>query len=178
MKNLQGEYIRSDTMFPKYYQFPTFLIRLTVSQTAKLIYMVLYDRARLSQKNDWIDEEGYVYTVYPIADLARTLERSQSTIKSALNELDEAGLLIRKSGGFSKANILYVLIPIEGQFSEQMEKLTAEGRENATHEGQKIGLSEGRKLATNKVIDTSNKNHKKRVKLGFKDYSFEEGESF
>ena len=52
-------------MFPKYYQFPTFLIQLTISQTAKLIYMVLYDRARLSQKNDWIDEEGYVYTVYP-----------------------------------------------------------------------------------------------------------------
>ena len=95
-----------------------------------------------------------------------------------MNELDEAGLLIRKSGGFSKANILYVLIPIDGQISEQMEKLTVEGRKNATHEGQKIGLSEGRKLATNKVIDTNNKNHKKRVKPEFKDYSFEEGESF
>ena len=95
-----------------------------------------------------------------------------------MNELDEAGLLIRKSGGFSKANILYVLIPVESQISEQIEKLTAEGREYATHEGQKIEPSEGRKLATNKVIDTNNKNHKKRVKPEFKDYSFEEGESF
>ncbi len=178
MKKLQGKYIRPDTTFPNYYQFPNFLIRLPVSQTAKLTYMVLYDRARLSQKNDWIDEEGCVYTVYPIADLARVLERSQSTIKSALKELDEAGLLIRKSGGFSKANILYVLIPEKGQISEQMEKRTAIGRENATYEGRKTEPLRGRKLATNKVIDTNNKNHKKGVRPGFKDYSFEEGESF
>ena len=178
MKKSQGKYIRPDTAFPSYYQFPNFLIRLPVSQTAKLTYMVLYDRARLSQKNEWIDEDGRVYTVYPIADLARVLERSQSTIKSALNELDGAGLLIRKSGGFSKANILYVLIPMEGQISEQMKKHPSVGRENSTYEGQKTEPSKGRKLATNKVIDTNNKNHKKGVRLGFKDYSFEEGESF
>ena len=178
MKKLRGKYIRPDTAFPSYYQFPNFLIRLSVSQTAKLTYMVLYDRARLSQKNEWIDEDGRVYTVYPIADLARVLERSQSTIKSALNELDGAGLLIRKSGGFSKANILYVLIPMEGQISEQMKKHPSVGRGNSTYEGQKTEPSRGRKLTTNKVKDTNNKNHKKGVRLGFKDYSFEEGESF
>lgn len=51
---LMSDYIRPGTQFPKYYQFPEFLIRAPISQAAKLAYMVLYDRARLSLKNDWM----------------------------------------------------------------------------------------------------------------------------
>lgn len=88
-----SDYIRLGTQFPKYYQFPEFLLRAPISQTAKLAYMVLYDRARLSLKNEWV-ADGKIYTVFPIAELAETLGKSQSTVKSVLNELDEAGLLI------------------------------------------------------------------------------------
>lgn len=70
-----NDYIRPGTQFPKYFQFPEFLLRAPISQTAKLAYMVLYDRARLSMKNDWV-ADGKIYTVYPIADLAETLGKS------------------------------------------------------------------------------------------------------
>ena len=152
-----SDYIRPGTQFPSYFQFPAFLLRAPISQTAKLAYMVLYDRARLSLKNDWV-ADGKIYTVYPIADLAETLGKSESTIKSVLNELDNIGLLIRKSGGFSKANIRYVLVPSVGQFSDEMEILHSIGRKKKTCKGEVSEPTETGFPATNKVIETSNKN--------------------
>lgn len=148
-------YIRPGTKFPKYYQFPEFLLRAPISQTAKLAYMVLYDRARRSLKNDWI-ADGKIYTVFPIAELAETLGKSQSTVKSVLNELDEAGLLIRKSEGFSKANILYVLIPSIGQFPDKVSLLHSRGRKKSPHEDDVSELTRDRISAPNKVIETNN----------------------
>ena len=150
-----SDYIKPGTQFPKYYQFPEFLLRAPISQTAKLAYMVLYDRARLSLKNDWI-ADGKIYTVYPIAELAETLGKSQSTVKSVLNELDEAGLLIRKFGGFSKANILYVLVPSIGQFSDEVPLLHSRGRKMSPHEGGVSELTGDGNSASNKVIETNN----------------------
>ena len=67
-----SDYIKPGTQFPKYYQFPEFLLRAPISQTAKLAYMVLYERARLSLKNDWV-ADGKIYTVFPIAELRKHL---------------------------------------------------------------------------------------------------------
>lgn len=117
--------------------------------------MVLYDRARLSLKNDWI-AYGNIYTVFPIAELAKTLGKSQSTVKSVLNELDEAGLLIRKSRGFSKANILYVLIHSIGQFPDEVQLLHSRGRKKSPHEDDVSELTRDRISAPNKVIETNN----------------------
>ncbi len=44
----------------QYFQFPKFLLKLRISQTAKFLYMILYDRARISRKNSWIDKYGNV----------------------------------------------------------------------------------------------------------------------
>ena len=37
--------------------------------------------------------------------------KCKSSVKTALKELDDVGLLVRRSGGFSKPNHLYVKIP-------------------------------------------------------------------
>ena len=46
-----------------YLVFPKFLLEIDdLNETAKILYMILLDRARLSQKNDrWTDENGHVY---------------------------------------------------------------------------------------------------------------------
>ena len=106
-------------------------------------------------KNDWI-AYGKIYTVFPIAELAKTLGKSQSTVKSVLNELDEAGLLIRKSRGFSKANILYVLIHSIGQFPDEVQLLHSRGRKKSPHEDDVSELTRDRISAPNKVIETNN----------------------
>lgn len=41
-----------------YYQFPKFLLEIPLSQNARIVYCLLYDRARISRKNQWMDEQG------------------------------------------------------------------------------------------------------------------------
>ena len=73
--------------------------------------MILYDRARISRKNSWIDKYGNVYLIFPIEELSVQIDKCKSSVKTALKELDDVGLLVRRSGGFSKPNHLYVKIP-------------------------------------------------------------------
>ena len=82
----------------------------------------LLDRSTLSQKNKWQDDEGRIYIIYPIAEIAEILDKGSTTIKGALNELDMAGLLERERGGFSAPNRLYVKVPRvpQVQFSDQL----------------------------------------------------------
>ena len=106
-----ADYIRADTRLPAYLPYPRFLLKMEISQTAKLLYSLLLDRSTLSQKNKWLDDEGRIYIIYPIAEIAEILDKGSTTIKGALNELDTAGLLERERGGFSAPNRLYVKVP-------------------------------------------------------------------
>ena len=87
-----ADYIRADTRLPAYLPYPRFLLKMEISQTAKLLYSLLLDRSTLSQKNKWLDDEGRIYIIYPIAEIAEILDKGSTTIKGALNELDTAGL--------------------------------------------------------------------------------------
>ena len=117
-----ADYIRADTTLPAYLPYPRFLLKMEISQTAKLLYSLLLDRSTLSQKNKWLDDEGRIYIIYPIAEIAEILDKGSTTIKGALNELDMAGLLERERGGFSAPNRLYVKVPPvpQVQFSDQL----------------------------------------------------------
>ena len=75
-----------------------------MTQTAKLLYALLLDRATLSQANGWLDEGGRIYLVFPIEKIAAALDRSSMTVKTALSELEDAGLIERRRSGFSKPN--------------------------------------------------------------------------
>ena len=65
-----ADYIRADTRLPAYLPYPRFLLKMEISQTAKLLYSLLLDRSTLSQKNKWLDDEGRIYIIYPIAEIA------------------------------------------------------------------------------------------------------------
>ena len=116
------EYITAETAMPLFIPYPRFLLKMDVSQTAKLLYALLLDRSTLSQKNGWQDSEGRTYIVYPISEIAETLDKGCTAIKAALNELDASGLLVRERRGFSAPNRLYVKIPQIPvvQFSDHM----------------------------------------------------------
>ena len=117
-----ADYIMADTTMPLYLPYPRFLLKMEISQTAKLLYSLLLDRSTLSQKNKWQDDKGRIYIIYPIAEIAEILDKGSTTIKGALNELDTAGLLERERGGFSAPNRLYVKVPPvpQVQFSDQL----------------------------------------------------------
>ncbi len=124
------DYITADTAMPQFFPYPCFLLKMDLSYTARLLYALLLDRTTLSQKNGWQDSEGRTYIVYPVSEIAETLDKGRTAIKSALNELDAAGLLVRERRGFSAPNRLYVKIPQVPvvQFSDHMTAIQPENR--------------------------------------------------
>ena len=53
-----SDYMTIQTTLPPYLPYPRFLLDTALSQTAKVIYAVLLDRATLSQANGWVDHAG------------------------------------------------------------------------------------------------------------------------
>jgi DNA-binding MarR family transcriptional regulator len=95
-----NEYLRRDSVLPPYLMFPRFLLDSSLSETAKLLYMVLLDRARLSQQNQgWTDDRGRVFLHFPIKALGETLHKSDMTVKTALAALEQKGLIVRERRG-------------------------------------------------------------------------------
>lgn len=83
----------------------------TLSTDAKLLYGVLLDRISLSKKNGWIDEDGYVYIIYTIAELQELLQMSHTTVTKLLYELDSVhgiGLIERYRQGNNRPSVIYV----------------------------------------------------------------------
>ncbi|WP_437124434.1 replication initiator protein A [Acutalibacter intestini] len=83
-----AEYITIETIMPPFFRYPRFLLKMDLSQTAKLLYSPLFGRSELSQKNGWQDNEGKTYIVYPVSKIAEMLDKGSTAIKAALNELD------------------------------------------------------------------------------------------
>ena len=79
-----ADYITADTKLPAYLPYPRFLLKMEISQTAKLLYSLLLDRSTLSQKNKWQDDKGRIYIIYPIAEIAEILDKGSTTIKGRL----------------------------------------------------------------------------------------------
>ena len=56
------DFLTADTNLPSYMMFPRFLLNMEINETAKMLYIILLDRARLSQKNEgWSDTDGHVF---------------------------------------------------------------------------------------------------------------------
>ena len=70
------DFLTADTNLPSYMMFPRFLLDMEINETAKMLYMILLDRARLSQKNEgWSDTDGHVFIYFTIEALAEVLHK-------------------------------------------------------------------------------------------------------
>ena len=174
---MKYEYMKESEQMLQYFRFPKFLLKLRISQNAKFLYMILYDRARISRKNSWIDKYGNVYLIFPIDELSVQIDKCKSSVKTALKELDDVGLLVRRSGGFSKPNHLYVKIPsdeigLQPVDDKAVEKMAVIEPEKHPSSGHKNGCAEAGNVAPSKVTEKykSNKYHEVN-------YCYGEGES-
>lgn len=88
--------------------------------------------------------------------------------------MDEAGLLVRRSGGFSKPNHLYIKIPVEEIYQKNRNSTPLENGRSYKHplHSQNTGSLRGKKSTPNKVI--INKNNISNKELN---YECQEGES-
>ena len=157
-------FLYPDTGLPPFLMYPRFLLETDLSDTARLVYILLLDRARLSQTNpQWQDETGRVFVFYTITELGRGLGKTSVTVKTALRQLEEAGLILRRSQKQGTPSRIYVAFP-EGTRKENYPGTRKENFQNPV-----------RKLSPN----NNKKNNKKIINYIIKglDYSYEEGES-
>ncbi len=98
---------------------PRFILRGEYSINAKLLYALLLGRTQLSQKSGWVSEDGDVYVIYTIRQMANDLNRSERTVKAALAELENAGLITRVRQGWNRANRIFLQLPDEVQLSSR-----------------------------------------------------------
>lgn len=102
-----------DSLRFKHYQIPKVLFSneklKQISNTAKMAYSIMLDRTQLSMEKGWLDEKGRAYIIYPQKELQQLLNCSIRTVKSALKELDTAGLIDRTRQGMNSPDIIYLL---------------------------------------------------------------------
>ena len=102
------DFLTADTNLPSYMMFPRFLLDMEINETAKMLYIILLDRARLSQKNEgWSDTDGHVFIYFTIEALAEVLHKSQMTVKTALAVLEKQELIFRKRQGPGQPNRIF-----------------------------------------------------------------------
>lgn len=146
------KFLTSSSTLPPYLAYPRFLLDMDISETSKLLYTVLLDRARLSRQNDgWTDENGHVYLYYTISNLAAAIHRSEMTVKTALRVLSEKKLIYRQRQGAGSPNKIYVKIPVADSF------LSVQGQENCPSVGKKAVHQSEKKLSPNNMEFSNNK---------------------
>ena len=113
------------------------------SINAKLLYGLLLNRTILSQKNGWESENGNVYVIYTIKQMANDLDRSERTVKTALRELENAGLITRVRQGWNQANRIFLQIPDGVQFYSRPEGniCPMDGQDSSPSIGQELPTS-------------------------------------
>ena len=145
---MKYEYMKESEPMLQYFQFPKFLLKLRISQTAKFLYMILYDRARISRKNSWIDKYGNVYLIFPIEELSVQIDKCKSSVKTALKELDDV---------------------VDNKAVEKMAITESEKQPSSSH---KNGCAEVGNVAPSKVTEKYKRNKYHEV-----NYYYGEGES-
>ncbi len=146
--------------------YPKFLLTQHIIETAKLIYVLLLDRARLSAaKHEYTDRNGRVYIYYPIEDMADDVHKSRTTVKNAFAALEDSKLIVRVHQGIGQASKIYVKVHIETKDRNAALTRSENGLSEdsfLSNRGQKIVLSDGRNVSGSK--NDINKNNIVRMR--------------
>ena len=169
-------FLYPNTGLPPFLMYPRFLLERELSDTARLVYILLLDRARLSQNSpQWQDETGRVFVYYTIPHLAEAAGRGQTGVKAGLRQLEEAGLIFRKRQGMGNPRRIYIRIP-----SENRPTIRPENRPTIPSESRPTIRSEKTQVTVGKPTPNYNKRNNKKINnyiIKGLDYTYEEGES-
>lgn len=150
------------TDFLSFFKFPKPFIYdekyKTLSNNAKMLYMLLFDRLELSLKNGWHDKEGNVFQYYTNEQLMIDLNcNSNKTIIKIKKELKDAGLMTEVRQGMNLPNRIYLDAlngSVESTFQE-VQKVHLGSVENT--------LSEVQKVHTIKTENTKTENNNNKL---------------
>ncbi|HEX1794744.1 TPA: conserved phage C-terminal domain-containing protein [Streptococcus pneumoniae] len=125
-----------------------------LSNNAKLLYMLLFDRLELSLKNGWHDKDGNVFQYYTNEQLMIDLNcNSNKTIIKIKKELKDAGLITEVRQGMNLPNRIYL-----GALNGSVES-TFQEVQKVHHGSVENTLSEVQKVHTIKTENTKTENN-------------------
>ena len=140
-------------------------------------FIAVDNKVQIDNNYDYINK---IYRSIDSEGLIKSLEIDPDAAPfgaGAIKELDDEGLLVRRSGGFSKPNHLYVKIPsdeigLQPVDNKAVEKMVATESEKQPSSGRKNGCAGVGNVAPSKVTEKykSNKYHEVN-------YCYGEGES-
>ena len=99
----------------QFYQFPKWLLLdpayADLSLGARVLYMILSDRHKLSMMNGWADKQGKIFLLCSREEMASLLKCSEKTARTYMQELKNLNLIKEKWKGWIKQTLIYVLEP-------------------------------------------------------------------
>lgn len=99
--------------FTDFVKFPrTIITDNTLSVSARLLYVILFERISLSQSNPrYRETDGTVFCLFKQEDIAAIMRKDVKSVRSYMRELETVGLLRKVSPGRKKLDRLYLRIP-------------------------------------------------------------------
>ena len=107
-------YFKNEVEKFQYFQLPKWLFKepyKKLSNNAKIMYALLYNRLDLSLESKWHDRNGQVFMYFTTAEFCEELGCSEKTVTKIKKELVTSGLLREERQGLTKPNRLYILGP-------------------------------------------------------------------
>ena len=104
-------------------QVPKMLFRIekyrNLSNTAKILYSLFWDRLKFAAQNGWVDQNGDLFVIYPKSEMKKDLNTTRYGVDQAVQELVEIGNLVRIIPNNGKANHFYINDIYENEMEEE-----------------------------------------------------------
>ena len=111
-----------------------------LSTDAKVLYGLMLDRMVLSKRNRWFDEEGRVYIIFTVEEVATYMNCGRAKSMKLLAELDMKkgiGLIERVKRGFGQSDVIYVKNFIQSGLELEQETASPDDQNVSLHEEEK-----------------------------------------
>mgnify|MGYP001737981335 FL=1 len=135
-------YFKNEVEKFQYFQLPKWLFKepyKKLSNNAKIMYALLYNRLDLSLESKWHDRNGKVFMYFTTAEFCEELGCSEKTVTKIKKELVISGLLREERQGLTKPNRLYILGPkIIKREPPEPEKIPSRTVENTALDTQEV----------------------------------------
>lgn len=122
-----------------------------LSNEAKLLYMYMYDKNKISIQNGWCDENGDIYIYFSVQAIMKALKVSNRIAIKRKKELAAVGLIEEVRQSSNKPNIIYVNVPEISEKSLEVYKSHYGGVEKSLREVYKSHTNNNEKN-NNKII--------------------------
>lgn len=126
---------------------------LKMSVEAKYLYMLMYDRNKISITNNWVDDNGDIYIYFSIENICKELNIKDQKAQKLKKELMNHELIKEVRQGLNKPNKIYVQI---------CDSNTDESRTSENHYSGIVKITNQEKwksLSNNNNINNNNNNN-------------------